>query len=443
MSGTATALASTGEPDPIDWEAVFEADGHGLIALIGETKSFAALKSCMLVIVEQLFSRDNDEAFRESYIAELNSVLPDDLDGRENMAATLDKLKAAMVATLRRIKSYRIEKAEQARLQSAADTGALTSGERRSDANDDTDMLIGSVKATDITDEDEREVTASVREATAKIFADVVSAEYKNRFKALRMGISQEAGGKVKLPFMLSGDFAKKFDAVLCQYVIPEFTQRCHELVTRGVTRSADRQKSYFQQFTGFETGRGEIWEHWSQTWTDVTAKQKLPTRPTGKGSGKKKKGMFGISLKKASAAESEAADAELERWKARIAQLEKTNGLADAVWDALCEDSDSYMPPIRDTDSKTLMDLFGRSTKSIMKQVHAINQIVQQGDEVARAFEVLQQGKDVEVCLLAACFQRPELYLGRKQMLKQLLGGFRGTHFPLILRYLPQHIRE
>ncbi|MAF47270.1 MAG: hypothetical protein CMM10_03310, partial [Rhodospirillaceae bacterium] len=141
MSGTATALASTGEPDPIDWEAVFEADGHGLIALIGETKSFAALKSCMLVIVEQLFSRDNDEAFRESYIAELNSVLPDDLDGRENMAATLDKLKAAMVATLRRIKSYRIEKAEQARLQSAADTGALTSGERRSDANDDTDTV--------------------------------------------------------------------------------------------------------------------------------------------------------------------------------------------------------------------------------------------------------------------------------------------------------------
>jgi hypothetical protein len=104
---------------------------------------------------------------------------------------------------------------------------------------------------------------------------------------------------------------------------------------------------------------------------------------------------------------------------------LEKTNGHVDAVWDTLCGDSDRYLPPVRDTDAKLLMDLFGRSTKSIMKQVHAINQIVSQGGEPARAFEVLQTGKDIEICLLAACFQNPELYLGRKQTLKQLLGGF------------------
>jgi hypothetical protein len=147
-------------------------------------------------------------------------------------------------------------------------------------------------------------------------------------------------------------------------------------------------------------------------------------------------------AAEKKPAAEADAAKAETARWKVRIAQLEKTNGHVDAVWDTLCGDSDRYLPPVRDTDAKLLMDLFGRSTKSIMKQVHAINQIVSQGGEPARAFEVLQTGKDIEICLLAACFQNPELYLGRKQTLKQLLGGFKGSNFPLILRYLPQHIR-
>ena len=113
------------------------------------------------------------------------------------------------------------------------------------------------------------------------------------------MGINQKSGAKTKLPFMLSADFANKFDQVLCQYLIPELTRRCQEIVTRGAKRAAAKQKSYLQQFTGFEGGRGEIWEHWRQTWTDMTAKQKLPTRPTGKGGTKKKKGLFGMPLKK------------------------------------------------------------------------------------------------------------------------------------------------
>ncbi len=119
------------------------------------------------------------------------------------------------------------------------------------------------------------------------------------------------------------------------------------------------------------------------------------------------------MSLKIKSAAEEDAAKAETARWKVQIAQLEKTNGHVDAVWDALCGDSDHYLPPVRDTDGKILMELFGRSTKSIMKQVRAINQIVSQGEEMARGFEVLQTGKDTEIYLLAACFQNPSFISG------------------------------
>jgi hypothetical protein len=469
MSGAASALVSEIESEPIDWEAVFEADGHGLIALIGEAKSFHALKDCMAVIVEQLFSRDGDEAFRNSYMADLDAVFPEDLDSRDDAAETLRKLIAVMTLTLRKIKTYRSKKAEQYRQSTAAGAPQpRASPERRGDAGEDAAMLMDAAGGGDAAmlmdaagggdagpgvdlkpskpddayadmDRDEKEGGTDPA-VTAAMFAEVVAAEFKNRFKALQMGIEQKGGGKTKLPFMLSAKFAAKFDAVLCEYVIPEFTQRCHEIIIRGATRAADKQKSYLQQFTGFEGGRGDIWEHWRYTWTDVTTKQKLPTRPTGKG--KKKKGLFGLGSKK-NAGGKDAAAAEMKRWESRIKQMEMTNGYVDAIWDALCAETVRYIPPVRGDDGKILMELFGRSTKSIMKQVHAINQIVQQGGEMARAFEVLQQGKDIEICLLAACFQNPEQFLGRKQVLKQLLGGFKGGHFPLILRYLPQHIRE
>jgi hypothetical protein len=291
MSGAATALASEIEPEPIDWEAVFEADGHGLILLIGEPKSFAALKGCMLVFVEQLFSRDGDEAIRDSYIAELEQVFSDDLDGRGDDPKTLKKLIALMTLSLREIKTYRIKKAEEFRR--AALTGSaepLSGAERRSEAGEDAAMLMDAAGAADIGENNGEEAPATDRAETEKIFGKLIAAEYKNRFKALQMGISQKALGKTRLPFFLSAEFAEKFDEVLSQYLIPEFTQHCHEIVTRATTRAADKQKSYFQQFTGFEGGHGEIWEHWRQTWTDVTTKQKLPTRPTGKSKTKKER---------------------------------------------------------------------------------------------------------------------------------------------------------
>ncbi|MFP6735057.1 MAG: hypothetical protein VB959_14600 [Rhodospirillales bacterium] len=101
MSGAATAQVIEIEPEPpeiIDWEAVFEAEGDGLIALINEAKSIAALKGCMAVIVEQLFSRKGDAEFRESYLADLDAALPEDLDGRGDVPETLKKLIAVMTS---------------------------------------------------------------------------------------------------------------------------------------------------------------------------------------------------------------------------------------------------------------------------------------------------------------------------------------------------------
>jgi hypothetical protein len=167
MSGAATAQVIEIEPEPpeiIDWEAVFEAEGDGLIALINEAKSIAALKGCMAVIVEQLFSRKGDAEFRESYLADLDAALPDDLDGRGDVPETLKKLIAVMTLSLRKIKTYRIKKAEEARrARLAAGAEPRASAERRTETGEDAAML---------TDAAGTELTV-----TEKIFAEVVAAE--------------------------------------------------------------------------------------------------------------------------------------------------------------------------------------------------------------------------------------------------------------------------
>jgi len=61
----------------------------------------------------------------------------------------------------------------------------------------------------------------------------------------------------------------------------------------------------------------------------------------------------------------------------------------------------------------------------------------------LGRVFSDYQQGKSIEICLLANCYQRPALYLGEKGRLREMLKGFRSASFPLIARYLPDYIRE
>ena len=131
------------------------------------------------------------------------------------------------------------------------------------------------------------------------------------------------------------------------------------------------------------------------------------------------------------------------EEWKDAVKQVKRANAKTMRMWDTLCADAETYDPPMRDRDGQLLKELFGRSTNGTVNQIRAINQIVDQGVDMGRVFGEFQQGKNVEICLLAACYQRPQQYLGEKGRLNELLQGFRRRDFPLISRYLPDYIRE
>ncbi len=90
----------------VDWETIFEAPGTGLVPLVAQAKSLEGLRNCASVIINQLFTRKNDETERErqhKVLASLVAAAESD-DG-------LEAVRDNVVRMLRSIKQERLLKA--------------------------------------------------------------------------------------------------------------------------------------------------------------------------------------------------------------------------------------------------------------------------------------------------------------------------------------------
>jgi len=97
-------------PDGVtDWEFVFEDSETGFIALLGHATTADALKDCAIVIVQNLFIRDDDGDNVMKFIIELNKVFPYDDDGSGDFSVMQDET----TELLRKIKDERKQKAEE------------------------------------------------------------------------------------------------------------------------------------------------------------------------------------------------------------------------------------------------------------------------------------------------------------------------------------------
>jgi len=91
-------------PDGVtDWEKVFEDPDQGLASVIRTAQTSENLRACMMIVIRQLFTRDNDEL----QVAQLTRQL-DDLLAQSGGAVPTD----AAIAMLRQIKAQRQELAQ-------------------------------------------------------------------------------------------------------------------------------------------------------------------------------------------------------------------------------------------------------------------------------------------------------------------------------------------
>jgi len=100
-------------PDGVtDWDRVFEDPHGGFIALIVSAHSPETLKDCATVIVQQLFSRDNDSMTIMKFIIDLDRILPES-DGQSFTPEEVSDMRDAVADFLRRIKDDRIHMAQK------------------------------------------------------------------------------------------------------------------------------------------------------------------------------------------------------------------------------------------------------------------------------------------------------------------------------------------
>ncbi len=92
----------------VNWDSVFTDPKTGFIPTIDNAKSIDALESCATVVINSLFSRDDDEEYRTAYIAALNHIFLS-LNGDEH----IETIRARLVTMLHSIKENRISRAAE------------------------------------------------------------------------------------------------------------------------------------------------------------------------------------------------------------------------------------------------------------------------------------------------------------------------------------------
>jgi len=94
-----------------DWEFVFEDPYGGFIPLVEMANTPFVMKDCATVIIQQLFTRDDDAMNIMKFIIALNDIIPNDKEmglDKDVLAA----MRSDITALLRRIKRDRLKKAE-------------------------------------------------------------------------------------------------------------------------------------------------------------------------------------------------------------------------------------------------------------------------------------------------------------------------------------------
>lgn len=87
-----------------DWETVFEDPERGLIPLVARAQSSDALRGCLMVVIQQLFTRKSDELEIVRLTRQIDALFAESGGALPAEAA---------VALLRQIKDHRVEKARE------------------------------------------------------------------------------------------------------------------------------------------------------------------------------------------------------------------------------------------------------------------------------------------------------------------------------------------
>ena len=268
------------------------------------------------------------------------------------------------------------------------------------------------------------------------VFAEVSWKWLEKRIVLLIGGVSVKHSEKRPLPFFVSRDFAKVYKKVMMDVVFPEFLVLGSGFLRDAQNMEEDKWKKHFTDLYGDPKKRKFIWEAWKRAWKATMEEETIPPRP------KPEKKSFSLKkLIKADKPKPGPKPMTEEQWKKKAANIKARNQKVAKNWGRLTAPSDAYAPPT-DADNEMLRNMFGISAEGLNKDINAIRQIIEQGNNVGRTFDTYQNHRDVDMALVSVCFKMPNPLIEGDKLLKHLMMAHSRDDYPLTARYLPEFFK-
>lgn len=412
-----------------NWEEIFESTQSGVIPLVRQAKTIEGLRQCTLLVIQNLFTRDDDAPIRNTYEQSLDDILPS--SGPDT--PTMDQGVSRIVQLLREIKMYRQTKHEENERNRAAGIFDTQKSERREDDEPVTlpGLEVCKTLKEPVSDDDEQNIDS--------LFADLFCDRIRQRLSVLNNNIKSVNGPP---PFLLSKDFANHFESILRQHFIPSFLEDSRALVARTAQQPLESRRQYLQEQFDGRVSSQNLWDKWQDTWANLVHAKELPEKPEPV----KKAGLLGglKMKKKKKKVPAWMRELTIEEWQVQTKEIKAANKKAKKIWTLIALSSEAYQAP-QFSDEKLLMDFFARSAKGLQDHINALRQIAEQGVEIGRNLSTYAQGKNIDLPLLAVCHQCHELFLGEGQGLKKMTIGMDDVDisktYPLVKRFLNKHL--
>ncbi len=266
------------------------------------------------------------------------------------------------------------------------------------------------------------------------VFAEVFCSMMNDRFHVLRANPNNVPAEALPFPFFMAPEFTERYRRILLKRFIPHLSKKWSGMIRRAEKEQPDKQRASFLKSFESRSDREILWQAWQDIWKICTDEQEIPEKPA-----EDKKGLGGLFKKK----ESDGVFGKtltLDEWKVAAKRIKAENKAAKEIWAEIIQSSDAYRAPT-DADSKFLMALFARTPTAIDKQINALRQIAEQGGNAGRMFDEYRQGKDIDLPLTVISYQRPDLFLGKRGLLKDFVRSYKDhqkkENLPLTMRHL------
>lgn len=268
-----------------------------------------------------------------------------------------------------------------------------------------------------------------------EIYTDLVCDWITQRFQTVAYGIDQDRADGTPIPFMFSKVFIARLERVVRQLVIPHMVANSSGLMTLTNKEPEDQQKEFLKKYFNDRQGRLVTWETWQAAWHATMTQKEIPAKPEPK-----KKGLKSLLSKKSKGSGDQVEMTE-EQWTEIAKKIDTSNKVAEKAWVHMQGDGKQYTPPNK-SDGQMIVGFFGRSVKVLKEQMTGIRQIVAQGGNINKTFDLFQNNKKVDLTLLSVCYQNPGDFLDGDNALKNIMRGQSARAFPLIARFLPGYIK-